>query len=269
MTTRVLVLAAALAPAACGEPADGAPTAEQGRALADDPALGGNPDNPYRCTTCHALREDPADPLIRPGAPLGGAVLRQSWWGNDTVDLLEAINFCISYMMQAEPLAPGSTEARALLTWLRSISDAGPTEPWPVTVPADPDRPAGGDPAAGERLYGRACFDCHGERGDGAGRLAASVPPLPEYVVQEHGEAFGCEQYETALACGNQEACSFEGGACRPTYGPDDAIGDKVRHGRFLGFGGTMPFFCQEVLPDRPLAHVTAWLLDPAAATAR
>ena len=65
------------------------------------------------------------------------------------------------------------------------------------------------------------------------------------------------------------DACTFEGGTCRPLYGPDDALGDKVRHGRFLGFGGVMPFYSLEVLPDRQLAHIAAWLLDPAAGAAR
>jgi thiosulfate dehydrogenase len=97
-------------------------------------------------------------------------------------------------------------------------------------VPAGP-----AEPAAGGEVYRRACQGCHGPLHTGAGRLAPLAPRLPDETLREHAGTY--TPAETRLV-----------------------FVEKVRHGPFFQYGGTMPPFSLEVLPDAELSSLLAYL---------
>jgi len=95
--------------------------------------------------------------------------------------------------------------------------------------------PAIRDEARGKALYTAACANCHGDVHTGKGRLAASIPILPEDTIAEH-------TYLGTLT------------ATRVVFI------EKARHGGFLGYGGVMPPFSLEALSDAELADILDYL---------
>jgi thiosulfate dehydrogenase len=87
-----------------------------------------------------------------------------------------------------------------------------------------------GNAVNGALLYDRACGYCHGEISTGTGRLGERVPRLPEDGIAEH------EGYTPRLL--------------RLVFI------EKVRHGKFFGYGGDMPPFSREVLSDAELSDI-------------
>jgi thiosulfate dehydrogenase len=209
--------------------ADDITPVERGRELFTTHELSPSNLNNYSCSICHRSR--PVDDhLIRTGATLAGATRRESFWGGQENDLLRSINACRSYFMVApEPLTPEQPDAQALYAYLKSL-EPGDAEPVPFTIVRDIEPIDRGDATRGLALYPGACGYCHGAMHSGLGRLNERVPVLPEDSVAEHFD--------------------YTPRALRLVFI------EKVRHGLFLGYGGDMPPFSTELLPNEDLADI-------------
>jgi thiosulfate dehydrogenase len=226
---------AAVLLAACGDGDGerGRTAAERGRELFASAALSRNSFNQLACADCHATAAD--DPRPLPGAPLPGVVLRPSYWGGDETDLLESINACLtSFMLETKGLAPDDAAAVDLYAYLASLPPELP-DARPFTVVREvADVTAAGDPARGEATYASACGWCHGAPATAEGRRVALAVVVPDETLAEHGDD--------------------------PAYDVRLVFIEKIRHGRYLGFGGLMPPFSTEVLSDDDVADVLAYL---------
>ena len=204
-------------------------SADHGRDLYNSKALSSSNLNNYTCANCHTLERTEGG-LLLPGGPLAGSTRRLSLWGGQENDLLRSINACRSYFMLApEPLKADEPDAEALYAFLKSLEPGDP-EPVPFTVVRMIEPIARGDADAGTLGYTRTCGYCHGTMHGGLGRLSDRVPVLPEDTIAEHID-----------------------------YTPRDlrlVFIEKVRHGRFYGYGGDMPPFSTEVLSDPELANI-------------
>lgn len=204
-----------------------------------DPRFAGAPASNYAsCATCHSAGTPiPRTTRIFPGSPLAGVVARRHFWGGAEVDLGTAVNHCRSSFQGAPPLDRATEPARALYAFLLSLPQTTTTDvPFTVLRSAiDLPPPAVRDAARGEALYRAACATCHGAAHTGKGRLAPSIPVLPEDTIAEH-------TYLGTLT------------ATRVVFI------EKVRHGGFLGYGGVMPPFSLETLSDAELADLLDYL---------
>jgi mono/diheme cytochrome c family protein len=233
MRVGVVSLAFAFAVSAClsSSTIETAPgrAVDHGRALFEDPKASPSASNTFTCATCH--RGEQATTTIEPGAPLGGVTARRSFWGGQRLDLLESVNDCRAFFMDARaPWTADDEDARAMYAFLSQLPPTT-AEPVPFTVVQPSDLPAG-DAKRGAIAYDLACKTCHGSAHDGAGRLATFIPILPDEVVRGHA-----------------------------SLAPPDLrlvfIG-KARMGAFRG-GGSMPPFSREVLADEDLAGILAF----------
>lgn len=208
-----------------------------GRALFSDPRASSSASNAFSCATCHRAEQELS--RLDPGAPLAGVTARRSYWGGQRLDLLEAVNDCrVFFMDAASPWTRDDEDARAMYAYLAQLgpsssAPAAPSagEPVPFTVVAPADLPPG-DPRRGAAAYDLACKGCHGAAHDGEGRLATFLPRLPDEVKSAH-----------------------------PALAPAElrlVFVSKVRRGAF-GLGGSMPPFAREVLADDDLAGILAW----------
>jgi len=234
MTSRRLVawtvlLGAATTPS-CSAPADSTDGVARGEELFRSRALSPSHINLYTCATCHDATEAETQ-QVKTGGLLAGVTLRTSFWGGQSNDLLDAIDQCRSNFMGSNvPLGPDDPDAVALYEYLASLEPGNP-EPVPFTTVRIIDDPLErGDAVSGAALYDRACGYCHGALSTAAGRLGERVSLLPEQAVAEH------EGYTPRLL--------------RLVFI------EKVRHGRFFGYGGDMPPFSREVLSDAQLADI-------------
>lgn len=240
MTVGRCLSLAALMLTACGDPDPDiirGSAIDHGRALFDDAAVAGTSFNSYACSTCHQPVATPADRLFV-GAPLAGAVDRPSYWGGARLELLDAINDCLTiFMLKAQPWTGQEQQARAMYAYLASLpAEATDREPAPFTVVAAVEPALGGDPSAGAITYQRACAPCHGAAHSAAGRPIASATLLPQEANAGHPP---------------------------PDYDADDRaliFVEKVRHGSFLFYDGTMPPLSAETLSDDELADIVAFL---------
>jgi thiosulfate dehydrogenase len=187
--------------------------------------------NLFACITCHD-QSTPDPGLIKPGALLAGVTLRPSFWGGQENDLLLAIDDCRTEFMAAnEPLGPKDPDADALYAYLASL-EPGNSAPVPFTVVREIADIPRGDAVRGATTYTRACHQCHGAIHTGGGRLGDVVPVLPDDTLQAHAP---------------------------PAYSPRTqrlVFIEKTRHGVFLNYGGQMPPFSLEALPDADLSDV-------------
>ncbi len=224
MRASVVPLVLSLAVSAClssssTDPPHGT-AVEHGRALFMDPKASPSASNTFSCTTCHRAEDVAA--TIAPGAPLAGVTARTTFWGGQRNDLLESVNDCRAFFMDARaPWTTADEDARAMYAYLAQLPLTSPA-PVPFTVVSPSDLPPG-DPKRGAIAYDLACKTCHGTVHGGAGRLAAFIPALPDEVVRGHA--------------------TLEPTALRLVF-----IG-KARMGAFRG-GGSMPPFSREVLAD-------------------
>ncbi len=244
-----LALALALMVPACADTEVREPAAAQGAALSRDPTASRSQYNVFACTTCHAARASEVGTRILPGAPLEGAVRRPSYWGGETVHLREAVERCWVFFMRGTPTDLDGVTGEALYAWLESLSPADSTvgtQPVPFTWPRVVRPLAGeGDAVAGRATWQRACANCHGALGTGAGRLGTLISIVPNDTELEH--------------------CSD---VLPPTY-PDQTaymrtvVIEKIRHGSVLGYAGTMPPFSTELLSDDDVRNLTALFRCP------
>ena len=205
---------------------------ERGARLVTDPKLSPAALNFVACTTCHATGlEGPQDTLF-PGAPLAGTVSRGSFWAGQEEDLLGAVNHCRNYFMYADiPWQPQDPDARAIWAYLVDLDHRAPPELRQsqkltfVNVIEDVPR---GAPEKGAEIYRRACKQCHGDVHTGAGRPSSRPRLLPDESVREHAYL---------MQSGGPPAVRL-------------VFIEKIRHGGFYGYGGSMPPFSREVLID-------------------
>jgi thiosulfate dehydrogenase len=200
---------------------------ERGRELFHD---GSTSATKASCASCHPLGSE-AD-RIYPGADLRGVSSRSSFWGGQENDLLQAVNACRTLFQGLSALEPSTREAADLYAFLESLT--GSPDPVPFTVvnsvlDLDP-----GDAERGRSTYAAACQPCHGEANAGAGHLSAVIPVLPDDALAKHLSYSALEQRLVFV--------------------------EKARHGRFFGYGGFMPPFSLEALPDRELADLLSAL---------
>ena len=214
----------------CSASEDSTDGVDRGQALFRSRALSTSGINLYTCATCHDARERETE-QVKTGGVLAGVTLRASFWGGQSNDLLAAINECRSNFMGANaPLGADEPDAVALYEYLTSLEPGNP-EPVPFTTVRIIDDPLDrGDAANGAALYDRACGYCHGAISTAAGRLGERISLLPEQAVVEH-EGYSPRQLRLVFI-------------------------EKVRHGRFFGYGGDMPPFSLETLSDAELADI-------------
>lgn len=237
-SVRLTRIALAVAAAALGcspahePPSDDATNAaavERGSALVNDPTLSTLSTNPFACTTCHALTPG-EDDLVKPGAPLAGATLRPTYWAGEEDDLLAALDVCLTRFMQSSsPLARDDGRAADLYAFLVSL-EPGDALAQPFTIVDKIADVPHGNAAAGKDTYRRACIGCHGGIHAGSGRASPVIPTLPEDVLRSHS--------------------TYDAQSQRLIFV------EKVRHGGFLGYGGTMAPFSKESLSDEELGNV-------------
>ena len=237
-----LALALALLLPACADTELRLPASAEGAAIAQNPGASRSRYNVFACTTCHAARASEVGTRILPGAPLEGAVRRPSYWGGETVHLREAVERCWVFFMRGTSSDLDGPTGAALGAWLDSLAPEGSsagTQPvahtWPRTV-----RSLGeGDPSLARPIWDRACASCHGAVGTGAGRLGPLISIVPGDTQREH-----CDEVLPS------------GYADRTTY-VRTVVVEKVRHGSFLGYAGSMPPFSVEALSDDDLRALT------------
>jgi len=214
----------------CSNPVESPEGVARGQELFRSRALSPSHINLYTCATCHDVTES-ASGQVKTGAVLAGATLRSSFWGGQSNDLLAAIDECRSNFMGAsEPLSPDDANAADLYEYLTSLEPGNAETVLFTTVRIIDDPLERGDAVSGAALYDRACGYCHGAIGTATGRLGERVPLLPEEAVAEH-EGYTPRQLRLVFI-------------------------EKVRHGKFFGYGGDMPPFSREVLSDSELADI-------------
>ena len=161
---------------------------------------------------------------------LAGVTQRQSFWGGMENDLLTAVNDCLRLFMYGRPdLTADDTAARSLYAFLVSLEPGDPT-PVSFSVPTYIEDVPRGDTERGLGYYQRSCARCHGAIHTGEGRIASSLPILPEGPIASHAG------YDLRA----QRLIFIE----------------KTRHGGFFGYVGVMPPFSQEVLGDTELGDI-------------
>lgn len=211
-----------------GSPAEDHVSAEQrGQALFESAS-----DVTFPCATCHPGKNSDQTSIL-PGGDLHGVTSRASFWGGQENDLLRAVNDCRSlFQGVSTPLEPQDPQAEDLYAFLSSLDGAGDAIPFSI-VRSVTDL-AAGDAAQGATVYQKACQTCHGEQHTRRGAITELTPALPDEVLHEHA-----------------------------TFTPDErrvVFVEKVRHGGFLGYVGSMPPFSLEVLPDAELADLLSSL---------
>ena len=204
---------------------------EHGRALFDDRRASPNASNAFSCGTCH--RAEKTFARIDPGGALGGVTSRRSFWAGQRVDLLEAINDCRTFFMDApRPWTVEDEDARATYAFLAQLPPS-PSDRIPFTLVPAADLPRG-DPKRGSSAYALACKGCHGTLHEGVGRLTTFIPLLPDEVIKEHA----------AIAAPGSPALRL-------------VFVSKIRGGAFRS-GGSMPPFSREALADEDVAGILA-----------
>ncbi|MFO0746920.1 MAG: c-type cytochrome [Myxococcota bacterium] len=227
-----MMVALAAGAAACDDGVDRISAVERGRELFESPAFSASEFNVFACGTCHGTSAAP--PTI--AVSLAGVTDRSAWWNGEIRTLYGAVDFCWAYFMRGHPdLDPQSDDARALFAYLESLGSGQPAVPLSYTVVETIADPGAGDAAAGATAWQAHCASCHGAPHTGAGRLGALVS-----VVPESSRTFAAEL----------------------GVDPRLVVIEKVRHGRFFGVGGNMPFYPSEILSDQALADILEYL-DP------
>lgn len=222
---------AAMTGAACG-PID---AADAGRELFANPRLSISPSNAFACATCHATTPDGSEETKFSGYTLLGVSKRPMLWGDRYTQLIDAVNFCLTEFMRGEKLDMTNKNGLSLLAYLQSL-DGGPATARPLTVVQNINDVylatlPPGDSGRGERLYDATCAICHGDVHSGKGRLDSRVSIIPDDTIK----GFGAQARAVTI--------------------------EKIRHGKFFGIGGNMPFYSLEALSDAELSDIVTFLV--------
>lgn len=201
----------------------------RGKVVFSTPRTSKNSLNSVACATCHVTAGPSGK---RAGGSLAGVTKRSTFWAGRTRDVLDATNQCMAaFMLDPTGLERDEQRARDLYAFLLQAEGAGDVVPF--TVVGDVTNVVRGDALRGEPLFTAACAPCHGAKSTGAGALPR-VPPLPDDTIRGH-----------------------------PGYPPLDLrlqVIEKVHHGPFFGYGGSMPPFSLEVLSDQELGDILEYL---------
>src|SRR5262249_4125162 len=99
-----------------------------GAAVFRSPRTPTSPFNPLSCATCHGESSSTA---IFPGGSLAGATRRRSYWGGHEIELLSAINDCLSYfMLNDEPWTVDNPDAITVYRYLEALSGSDESAPF-------------------------------------------------------------------------------------------------------------------------------------------
>jgi thiosulfate dehydrogenase len=239
MALLVAAATCAAAGACAGETREVEVTAEErGEALFADPTLG-REGNAVACSDCHDV-EGIVGGTGKPGAPLTGVTARDTFWAGKEQDLLGAVNQCLFWFMgRTDRMERDDARGVDLYAYLASLEgDAAATAPQPFTL-GDVAWPGTGDAARGADVYARSCALCHGALHTREGALVSAAPALPDTTITAHPpDEYTADQLRLVFV-------------------------EKIRHGPFLGYGGTMPPFSIEVIPDGALADLVTYLEVP------
>jgi thiosulfate dehydrogenase len=221
--------------ASCSEKVENRTPEQRGESIVSDPrGISPSQFNPFACTTCHAKPGDDVASRRYPGAPLEGAASRKTFWGGRFSSLADAVGECVTHFQRASEFDPQADASRDLYAYLVKIGSTGQTGAVPFTVVRSVADVPRGDAARGANVWNAACRSCHGEPHTGAGRISDSASIVPEATRTEHGRD-----------------------------GPDIVrlvVIEKIRHGSYLGFPGTMPPFSTETLSDAEIGDLLAHL---------
>lgn len=209
---------------------------DHGEALFSDSDASPSALNFFSCATCHVAKADEAKGKIFAGAPLAGVIKRPTFWGGQENDLLRSINDCLFYFMGSQKRWKADDEdAKAMFAYLSSLPEES-TGAAPFTVVASVADLDPGDAKVGADVYSRACEGCHGALHTGAGRLTSRASVLPDAPIAEHAK--------DGFAAKDQREIFVE----------------KIRHGGFRGYGGSMPPFSEETLTDEQVAGLLSYM---------
>ncbi len=245
---RAAPIAIALLLVACADTERREPLAARGAEIAGEPASSRSRYNVFACTTCHAARPADVGDRLLPGATLEGAARRPTFWGGDVVHLREAVERCWVFFMRGTATDLDGPTGEALSAWLDSLALEGSTagtQAWSHTWPRTVRSLGDGDAALARPIWNRACANCHGAIGTGAGRLGPLVSIVPRDTEREHCATVFPPTYPDAT-----------------TY-MRTVVVEKIRHGSFLGYAGSMPPFSNEVLSNDDVRHLTALFRCP------
>lgn len=156
-----------------------------GEALYSGPesAALGSSMNKAACATCHS-NDGSQDGW--PGNTMKDIAYRSSFKGGEA-DLHGGVNACVTGWMGGTELAVDSAEYVALKTYFESISDSKVTDPNAIAPEVLDNEAAyeaaygGGDAAAGEAAYTKACARCHDN-----GLVVNVVPALNKSVLKTY-----------------------------------------------------------------------------------
>lgn len=242
MNLRTLAFAALAVGLGCTKPDDRVvrgTAVDHGAALFEDPKASPATVNFVSCATCHRREPGERPGEILTGGSLRGVTTRPRYWGGQDNDLLTSINHCRYFFMSArDDWTRADEEARAMYAFLTSLDErAEPKEKeaQPYAVQNAIVDVKAGDPNRGVDVYANACSSCHGAANSGRGRPSERAPVLPEESVAAHDYLGSLTETRKAFI-------------------------EKIRHGGFLGYGGTMPPFSQAVLSDADLGALLAFL---------
>jgi thiosulfate dehydrogenase len=217
----------------CGD--EEVPAAQLGGDLFSSTALSTSRFNHFSCATCHLKSADAAlVPTGRwdSGYNLHGVSARRGWWGGGTTRLIDAINVCVEQFMGGRTLQVDEPAARQLGAYLAEGAPAEdlPAAPFTVVRIVTALDGMAGDKVRGATIYASSCARCHGAPHTGDGRLDPTIARIPEDTI-----AFFPDMARAAFI-------------------------EKVRHGRFFGIGGVMPFYTLEAMSDVDLADLLAYV---------
>lgn len=206
-----------------------------GRALyegAESAALGAA-NNQARCSTCHS---DDGTLTGFSGESMQDIAFKDGYKGGD-IDLLAAVNACVTGWMGGTALTADQPEYLALAGFLEDISDPAATTANLLTPEVLADEAAyeaaysGGDAAAGAAKYTTSCGGCHD-----SGLVVANIAAYPKATISAFTVGRIAQKVRTSGP---------------PPSGTNDASDTTP---------GPMPFFEPEELSETDLADIIAHL---------
>jgi thiosulfate dehydrogenase len=228
-----LCLLAVMLAGACGD--QEVPAAQLGQQLFSATSVSTSRFNRFSCATCHVKQAEAG--LIAPqrwdsGYNLHGVTARRGWWGGGEVRLLDAVNVCVEQFMGGRPLTADQPAARQLGAYLAEGAPVEDQPQAPLTIVRTITALDGlvGDPGRGALMYAVSCARCHGAVSTGQGSLDPTIARIPDDTKR---------------------------------FFPDNARAafvEKIRHGRFFGIGGVMPFYSLEAMSDAEVADLLAYV---------
>jgi thiosulfate dehydrogenase len=261
-------LATALLAAGAGCSQDDDSEVGKGARLMLDPTVSTAVYNAVSCGYCHDVRPVVASPdnpgFIFSGFSLFNAYYRTSFWGGYELNLLDAINVCVTDFMRGKALTADDPKAQQLLAYIEAISPGQDTtsddgkmlaSAQPLTFVRDVNSVSmNGDKTRGKLVYKRACQPCHGDIHTGENRLNCLNTKVPDDSV---ALAYQLIDSKGCPAADANHPTADEVKACTLTV-----VAEKTRHGRYFGIGGNMPPFSTEVMSDAQIDDLVAYVGD-------